>query len=186
MKQLLSTAALALVLLASVAAKASLPAANYEEDGGTVDFDLDSAPDFFMEDANDAVIGLGASVPNAMPCAGIITSDFGWRRLSRSRGRMHLGVDIAAPYGSIVTAPADAKVAFVGHKNGYGLTVILDHGGNLTTLFAHNSEVLVTEGETIHKGQEISRIGMSGHTTGPHVHYEVHVDGNAVNPSKFL
>jgi len=165
---------------------ASIPATNYEDDGGTVDFDLDSAPNFFMEDANDVTIGLGAAIPDAMPVAGIITSDFGWRRLSHSRGRMHLGVDIAAPYGSTVTAPADAKVAFVGHKNGYGLTVILDHGGNLTTLFAHNSEVLVTEGETIHKGQEICRIGMSGHTTGPHVHYEVHVDGNAVNPSKFL
>ncbi|MFO1462472.1 MAG: M23 family metallopeptidase [bacterium] len=187
MKKFLSSLALALVLTAANASMASIHNDQpFEKDGGTVDFDLDAAPNFFMEDANDFSIGLGASVPDVMPCAGIITSDYGWRRLSRSRGRMHLGVDIAAPYGSPVLAPADAKVAFVGRKNGYGLTVVLDHGGNLTTLFAHNSEIFVSEGQTVHKGQEISKIGMTGHSTGPHVHYEVHVDGNPVNPGKFL
>ncbi|MCE9625954.1 MAG: M23 family metallopeptidase [Deltaproteobacteria bacterium] len=186
MRKFLSSALVALVLTASTSLFAAIPSSSFEEDGGTVDFDLDSAPNFYMEDANDLTPSLEAAVPSVMPCAGIITSDYGWRRLSRSRGRMHLGVDIAAPYGSPVLAPADGKVAFVGHKNGYGLTVIIDHGGNLTTLFAHNSEAFVSEGESIKKGQEISRIGMSGHSTGPHVHYEVRIDGNAVNPSKFL
>ncbi|MCC6272555.1 MAG: M23 family metallopeptidase [Deltaproteobacteria bacterium] len=184
MKKFLSSAVVALVLTASTAAFANIP--SYEQDGGMVDFDMDSAPSFFLEDANDMLPDLEAKIPEMMPCAGIITSDFGWRRVSRRRGRMHLGVDIAAPYGSPVLAPADGRVAFVGRKGGYGLTVVIDHGGNLTTLFAHNSEIFVSEGDSVRKGQEISKVGMTGHSTGPHVHYEVRVDGNPVNPSKFL
>jgi murein DD-endopeptidase MepM/ murein hydrolase activator NlpD len=184
MKKLLSSAVVVLSLLASTASVANIP--SYEQVGGYVDFDLSSAPNFFMEDANEFSPELGANVPEMMPCAGIITSDYGWRKISRRRGRMHLGVDIAAPYGSPVLAPADGRVAFVGRKGGYGFTVIIEHGGNLTTLFAHNSKIFVSEGASVRKGQEISRIGMSGHSTGPHVHYEVRVDGSPVNPSKFL
>ena len=184
MKKFLSSAVVALVLTASTAAFANIP--SYEQDGGMVDFDMDSAPSFFLEDANDMLPDLEAKIPEMMPCAGVITSYFGWRRVSRRRGRMPLGVDIAAPYGSPVLAPADGRVAFVGRKGGYGLTVIIDHGGNLTTLFAHNSEIFVSEGDSVRKGQEISKVGMTGHSTGPHVHYEVRVDGSPVNPSKFL
>lgn len=187
MKKLLSGTIIALTILAQAPAFASIPSANVDDEGGGyVDFDLNSAPNFFLEDANELSPGLEAMLPDMMPCAGIVTSDFGWRRLSRSRGRMHLGVDIAAPYGSKVQAPADGRVAFVGRKNGYGLTVILEHGGNLTTLFAHNSEIFVKEGDSVRRGQEISAIGMSGHSTGPHVHYEVRIDGSAVNPGKYL
>ncbi|HCU23556.1 MAG TPA: hypothetical protein DF383_00955 [Deltaproteobacteria bacterium] len=161
-----------------------------KEKGGFYDFDLSSAPNFFLEDANDFSPsfspGPEAMLPEMMPCAGIITSQYGWRSLSRRRGRMHLGVDIAAPYGTPVVAPADGRVAFVGRKNGYGLTVILEHGGSLTTLFGHNGEIFVSEGQSVKKGQEISSIGMTGHSTGPHVHYEVRVDGNPVNPGRYL
>ncbi len=157
-----------------------------DDNGGYYDFDISSAPNFFLADAEDLNVALSGDLPDIMPVDGQITSDFGWRKLSRRRGRMHLGVDIAAPVGTPIYAPADGKVAFVGRKGGYGLTVILEHGGELTTLFAHNSKVSVTAGETIKKGQEISRIGMSGHSTGPHVHYEVRIGGNPVNPSRYL
>ncbi|HEX5035332.1 MAG TPA: M23 family metallopeptidase [bacterium] len=184
MKKYFSGLIVALLVLAQVPAFANIPSA--DEEGGVVEFDLSSAPDFFLEDANDLSPSLGADLPDIMPCNGVVTSDYGWRRISRRRGRMHLGVDIAAPYGSPIVAPADGRVAFVGRKGGYGLTIILEHGGNLTTLFAHNSEIFVKEGDTVRRGQNISAIGMSGHSTGPHVHYEIRVDGSAVNPGKYL
>ena len=184
MRKLLGGLFVALLALAQVPAYASIHSA--DDEGGMIEFELSSAPNFFLEDANEFSPGLEAVLPDMMPCDGIVTSDFGWRRISRRRGRMHLGVDIAAPYGSTIVAPADGKVAFVGRKGGYGLTVILEHGGNLTTLYAHNSEIFVKEGDTVRRGQHISSVGMSGHSTGPHVHYEVRVDGNAVNPSKYL
>ncbi|HKX12698.1 MAG TPA: M23 family metallopeptidase [bacterium] len=184
MKKTFSWLIAALLILAQAPAFANIPSA--DEEGGVVEFELSSAPNFFLEDANDLSPSLEATLPDMMPCDGVVTSDFGWRRVSRRRGRMHLGVDIAAPYGSTIVAPADGRVAFVGRKGGYGLTVVLEHGGNLTTLFAHNSEIFVKEGDSVRRGQSISAIGMSGHSTGPHVHYEVRIDGNAVNPGKYL
>jgi len=160
----------------------------HDDEGEFEDVDIqeDGDTSFFLDDANEFQISMDAAQPDMMPCEGIITSEFGWRRLSRSRARLHKGVDIAAPVGSPVMAPADGRVAFAGRKNGYGLTVIIDHGGNLTTLFGHNSDIFVSEGQMVKKGQEISRVGMTGHTTGPHVHYEVRVEGNPVNPTRFF
>ena len=159
-----------------------------DEDGGLIEIDETSAPNFFLEDANELSVPLPlhASLPSMMPCTGIITSEFGWRRMGHGRSRMHLGVDIAAPKGSPVLAPADGRVAFAGRKGGYGLAIVIDHGGELTTLYGHNSKLFVTEGEIIKKGQEISLVGSTGHSTGPHVHYEVRVDGNPINPNRFL
>jgi murein DD-endopeptidase MepM/ murein hydrolase activator NlpD len=161
----------------------------HDEEGGMYDFDpTTSASNFFLEDVNDSnfKISLDAKQPDMMPCNGVITSNFGWRALSRHHARMHLGVDIAAPSGSPVVAPADGRVAFAGHKGGYGLAVIIDHGGELTTLYGHNSKLFVKEGDVVKRGQEISLVGSTGHSTGPHVHYEVRIDGNPINPSKFL
>ena len=186
-KQIISLAILLSVAFPSIAfSKISIP----DNDDEYFEMDVDDAnsTNFFLEDANDFSfeISFDAVAPDMMPCHGIITSNFGWRRLSRSRGRLHKGVDIAAPIGTPVLAPADGKVAFVGRKGGYGNTVIIDHGGNLTTLFGHNGEIMVSEGEVVHKGQQISSIGVTGHTTGPHVHYEVRVDGSPVDPSRFF
>ncbi len=163
-----------------------------DEDSEFYDIDIDEedkgASSFFLEDANDHdfVISFDASQPEILPCDGIITSHYGWRRVSRRRGRLHQGVDIAAPVGTPIFAPANGRVAFVGRKGGYGKTVIIDHGGNLTTLFGHNSDIFVSEGDYVKKGQEISSVGMSGRSTGPHVHYEVRVEGNPVNPKRFF
>jgi murein DD-endopeptidase MepM/ murein hydrolase activator NlpD len=99
---------------------------------------------------------------------------------------MHKGLDIAAPTGTPIVASADAKVSFVGFKNGYGRTVILDHGGGVNTLYAHNSSVGVHEGDAVVQGQEISKVGTSGRSTGPHLHYEVRINGQPVNPTKYF
>lgn len=158
-----------------------------DDNGGLVEFDPESAPNFFLEDANDDFhFSLETNRPDLKPCDGIITSDYGWRRISRKHARMHLGVDIAAPYGSSVMASADGRVVFAGRKGGYGLAIVIDHGGELTTLYGHNSQLFVKEGELVKRGQEISLVGSTGHSTGPHVHYEVRVDGNPINPSRFL
>lgn len=177
-----------LVLTLSFLSAAQIGVASLPEDnGGMYDFDPEAAPNFFLEDANDDFhFSLEVSRPDLKPCDGIITSDYGWRRISRRHARMHLGVDIAAPSGTPVVAPADGRVAFAGRKGGYGLTIVIDHGGELSTLFGHNSQLFVKEGDVVKKGQEISAVGSTGHSTGPHVHYEVRYEGNPVNPSKFL
>ena len=156
----------------------------------------DEASQFFLEDFNDDVmeISFGVSKPDVMPVDGIITSKFGWRRLSfgrgrrarRASGRMHAGIDIAAPVGTPIFAPADGEVVFSGRKGGYGLAVVISHGGNLTTLYGHNSQVFVSEGQKIKKGEKISQVGSTGHSTGPHLHYEVRVADVPVNPSRFF
>lgn len=178
------------LMAAALPLEAKIQIPDTDEEYFEIDID-EAASDthFFLEDANeeDFEISFGeASSPSVIPCQGTITSNYGWRRISRRHGRLHKGVDIAAPVGTPIVAPADAKVAFVGRKGGYGWTLILDHGGKLTTLYGHTSEIFVNEGDAVRKGQEVARIGMSGHSTGPHVHYEVRVDGNPVNPSRFF
>ncbi len=145
-----------------------------------------SASQFFMEDANDleAIADL-PPIPTSgkfWPVDGIITGRFGKWRGGKKHGHYHVGVDIAAPYGSKIVAPLDGVVEFIGKKGAYGLTVIVDHGDDIATLYAHNSEVFVKEGQQVIKGQLLSKIGMTGRSTGPHLHYEVRVDGQPVSP----
>ncbi len=123
--------------------------------------------------------------PHGMPCDGVLSSEFGWRRLGK-QGRMHEGIDIAAPVGTPVVAPAEGTVVFAGHKGGYGLTVVLEHDGKFSTLYGHNSELFVKTGDVVQKGQGISLTGNTGHSTGPHLHYEVHKNGEPVDPINFI
>ncbi len=145
-----------------------------------------SASQFFLDDANDLEeiddLSPIATAGQFWPVEGIITGRFGKWRGGKHRGHYHVGVDIAAPYGSKILSPLDGTVAFVGHKGGYGLTVIVDHGEGISTLYAHNSEVMVSEGDNIKKGQLLSKIGLTGHSTGPHLHYEVRLEGKPVSP----
>jgi murein DD-endopeptidase MepM/ murein hydrolase activator NlpD len=174
---------LSLVLVAPVVT------ASFLEDGPYLEMEEGEVQNFFLMDVGDAGFGLEeGNLPNVKPCDGIITSGFGWRRFSRRsrRGRMHKGLDIAAPIGTPIMAPADGKVAFVGRKGGYGKTVILDHGGGIHTLFAHNSRINVSEGEMVIQGQKISKVGSTGRSTGPHLHYEVRVQGQPVNPKEYF
>jgi murein DD-endopeptidase MepM/ murein hydrolase activator NlpD len=123
-----------------------------------------------------------------LPAVGVITS-----RFSRSRWhpilrifRPHKGVDVAAPFGSNITAPAAGRVTFVGRKLGDGLMVELDHGNGVTSRYAHCSKVKVKVGDFVSFGDVIAAVGSSGLSTAPHVHFEVRVRGEPVDPLKYL
>lgn len=99
--------------------------------------------------------------------------------------RPHLGIDIAAVRGTTVAAPADGRVTYVGRRFSYGLTVDMEHAGGITTRYAHLRAALVHEGQSVVRGAAIATVGSSGLTTGPHLHYEVAVDGRPVDPLRF-
>ncbi|MDQ7844433.1 MAG: peptidoglycan DD-metalloendopeptidase family protein [Armatimonadota bacterium] len=119
------------------------------------------------------------------PARGVFTSGFGIRRhpIFRIR-RMHTGQDIAAPYGSPVLAAGDGRVIYTGWFGGYGKIVVLDHGDGLSTLYAHLSAILVGVGQAVRRGQVVGRIGSTGYSTGPHVHFEVRVQGRPIDPAR--
>ncbi len=127
-------------------------------------------------------------IPQVMPAAqGSMSSGFGYRRDPFTGGAaMHKGLDFRAPYGSPIYAAADGVVSFVGGKSGYGKTVEINHGSGMTTLYAHMSGFDARPGMRVSAGQIIGRIGNSGRSTGPHLHFEVHINGRAVNPRPFL
>ena len=120
------------------------------------------------------------------PVAGRITSGFGMRRHPILGGmRMHTGVDIAAPHGTPIRASGDGVVIDTGWHSGYGQTIIISHGGNLSTLYAHCSSISAREGQKVKQGDVIGRVGATGLATGPHVHFEVRVNGACVDPLKY-
>src|SRR5262249_11173636 len=114
------------------------------------------------------------------PVYGPITSDFGAPRASRTG--FHAGVDIGASRGTFVRAPAGGTVAFVGWRRGYGRTIVIDHGHHISTLYGHLAKPDVVRGQTVEEGAEIGLTGATGHASGPHLHYEVLVNGRPVNP----
>jgi murein DD-endopeptidase MepM/ murein hydrolase activator NlpD len=118
---------------------------------------------------------------------GVVTSKFGYRRHPiTGRRSMHSGIDIAAKHGSDIVAMADGVVTFSGWKGGYGKIVELRHANGLETRYAHNSANLVKEGDVVRKGEKIAKLGSTGRSTGPHIHFEVRRNGEAVNPMKYL
>jgi len=116
-----------------------------------------------------------------------VTSSYGWRIHPINKNKsFHTGVDIASPYGSNIVASANGKVLLAGWQGAYGNTIIIDHGGGLSTMYAHQSKFLVKAGDTVKINQPIGKIGTSGWSTGPHIHYEVRVNGDHVNPMPYL
>lgn len=115
------------------------------------------------------------------PARGVLTSRFGrrWRR-------HHDGIDLASPRGTPIHAALAGRVAFAGWYYGYGRAVIIDHGKGMTTLYGHASTLLVVTGQVVERGALIARVGCTGACTGPHVHFEVRVNGMAVNPLRYL
>ncbi len=125
--------------------------------------------------------------PSILPAYGVLTSGFGYRRDPfTGRIKLHEGLDISAPTGTPVYAPADGVVTFVGMKQGYGLTIEVDHGGKYRTRYAHLSKSLVRVGQKVQRGDMIAKVGNTGRSTGPHLHYEVRVNGAPVNPKRFI
>jgi len=115
------------------------------------------------------------------PVNGPITSPFGWRW-----GRLHQGIDIGANTGTPIKAAAAGTVIYCGWESGYGNLVVIDHGGNLATAYGHQSAIAVTCGQRVSQGQVIGYVGCTGECTGPHLHFEVRIDGNPVDPMGYL
>lgn len=128
-----------------------------------------------------------AALPSRWPLRGSVNSDFG-RRPSPWTGapEFHSGIDIGADRGTPVKAPAPGAVVFTGPQGDYGTTVILEHGNDIRTLYAHLQKVQVTRGQRVERGQVIAFSGSTGKSSGPHLHYEILVKGQAVNPRGFL
>jgi murein DD-endopeptidase MepM/ murein hydrolase activator NlpD len=127
----------------------------------------------------------GTGVPSAAgfiwPVNGPVTSGYGWRW-----GRMHEGIDIAAPTGTPIWAAASGSVIYAGWLGGYGNLVVVDHGNGLATAYAHASAILVSIGQSVSQGETVALIGSTGNSTGPHLHFEVRVNGVAVDPLLYL
>jgi murein DD-endopeptidase MepM/ murein hydrolase activator NlpD len=100
--------------------------------------------------------------------------------------RPHEGIDVSAPMGSPIEAPASGVVTEAGWETGYGNSITINHGFGTVTKFAHASKLMVKNGQRVSRGQRIALVGNSGLATGPHLHYEVHVNGRPVNPLKYV
>lgn len=121
------------------------------------------------------------------PVSGPITSPFGMRfDPVQHHYQLHSGIDVAAPQGVTISAAAAGKIIFAGWYGGYGNAIIIDHGGGISTLYGHCSQIFVGVGQEVQKGQAIGAVGMTGDATGPHVHFEVRVNGKPVDPMSYL
>jgi murein DD-endopeptidase MepM/ murein hydrolase activator NlpD len=179
-------------------ARLSLPHGQGGVGGPFIPADLDPAshgPDpALMRVARDVATAerlkaLLSFVPLRTPLSGdpSVTSPFGYR-VDPFLGRLalHPGVDLAEAYGAEIRAAAAGRVVHAGPAGGYGIMVEIDHGNGLATRYAHMSEAVVEEGEAIDKGAVLGRLGSTGRSTGPHLHYEVRVDGEPVDPERYL
>ena len=142
-----------------------------------------SVEEAFRELANIKTVDMVR--PDIWPVVGVITSDYGWRVMGR-RKEFHTGVDISVPYGTPVSTSADGRVVYAGWLRGYGYTVIIYHGYGFATLYAHLSSLSVSYGDRVVKAQIIGKVGNTGRSFGPHLHYEVIRYGMRQNPIAYL
>jgi len=189
-----------LASLRQVGIKPDLPSADDSDAmGGPLLPPRDSPNDeSLVDEANAVVTALArfkdartaiAEAPVHMPVAGKsrISSGFG-NRTDPFTGRQafHPGIDFPWPTGTTVLAAGDGKVAYVGQINGYGNVIDIDHGGGIVTRYGHLSSFIATQGELVHTGTPIARVGSTGRSTGPHLHFEVRRNDSPVNPNAFL
>ena len=121
------------------------------------------------------------------PVSGTITSPFGYRQNPFGGGmEFHQGLDIAAPMGTTITAASSGTVIQAGWFGGYGNYIVIDHGGGMSTGYGHCSQIFVSVGQKVQKGQAIGAVGSTGASTGPHVHFEVRINGKPVDPAAYL
>jgi murein DD-endopeptidase MepM/ murein hydrolase activator NlpD len=130
---------------------------------------------------------LWAATPSIWPAQGWISSDFGYRTSPFTGKReFHKGLDISAPQGTPIYAPAKGTVNFSGRDGGYGLCLTVNHGSGISTRFAHMHSMAVKAGQKVTRGQLIGYVGNTGRSTGPHLHYEVRLNGVPVNPMRYI
>jgi murein DD-endopeptidase MepM/ murein hydrolase activator NlpD len=132
-----------------------------------------------------------ASTPAIRPLSGDakswVTSRFGYRKSPfTGRREFHKGLDIASRKGTPILATADGVVTFAGKKGLLGMTIVIDHGHGMKTRYGHNHELLKKRGDKVKRWEPIALMGSSGRSTGPHTHYEVHLNGIPVNPEKYI
>lgn len=138
--------------------------------------------------AHEASLRQRGYTPTLWPVEGTLEGGFGGRRNPFGGGgyEFHSGQDIEAGWGAPVVSGAAGKVSFVGWQNGYGQLVVVDHGGGLTTRYGHLSQIDVELDQTVLRGQLLGKVGSTGRSTGPHLHYEVRINDEAVNPLPYL
>jgi murein DD-endopeptidase MepM/ murein hydrolase activator NlpD len=138
--------------------------------------------------AYESVLRERGYTPSVWPVVGKLESGFGGRRnpFGGSSYEFHSGQDIDAATGDPVVAGASGKVTFVGWQNGYGQLIVIDHGGGLTTRYGHLSHIDVSQGQWIERSQFIGRVGSTGRSTGPHLHYEIRINDEPVDPLQYL
>ena len=126
-------------------------------------------------------------VPSRAASSSSISSGFVNRMSPVGRGaEKHTGYDIPSSYGSAIVAAESGTVIYSGWMNGYGNTIMINHGGGLVTLYGHNSSLTVSKGQTVSRGQQVAKCGSTGYSTGNHCHFEVRVNGTAVSPESYL
>lgn len=146
-----------------------------------IDFDALDQNLQTLEQASEAM-------PQLWPVEGVITSGFGWRHdpFARTHWKFHGGLDIGAEYGSPILATGAGVVTFSGWDSGHGRMVEVDHGGGISTRYCHASQLLVQQGNEVLAGETLALVGSSGMSTGPHLHYELFIDGEKVDPYPYL
>lgn len=128
-----------------------------------------------------------ACTPSISPTEGWVSSRFGYRISPfTNKKEFHSGLDISSRIGTEIMAPADGVVASVGKSDGMGINIIINHGYGFKTVYGHLSKALVKKGQAIKRGQTIALMGNSGRSTGPHLHYEVHLNDVSVNPERYI
>jgi murein DD-endopeptidase MepM/ murein hydrolase activator NlpD len=135
----------------------------------------------------EAILRQRAMIPSIWPVAGEMTDHFGTRSdpFGGLSSEFHSGLDIAAPWGTPVQAAGGGTVIYAGAQSGYGLVVVIDHGG-LTTHYGHLSKIAVRVGQMVKRGEVVGQVGSTGRSTGPHLHYEVRINDEPVDPQRYL
>ena len=136
---------------------------------------------------NDGIAGDPNSETFLRPGNGGVTDDYG-PRINPVTGEagFHAGVDLGDPYGAPVYASKTGVVVYSGWISGYGNTIIIDHGSGVQTLYAHNSSLLFGVGDSVNRGQTIAYVGSTGMSTGPHIHWEIRINGQHINPMPYV
>lgn len=161
-----------------------------KNEGGEGNSDLLSVDEIgkFYEAYLNKMIDYVAFTPIGYPHFGAITSGYGHREnpFSGQNIETHKGLDFKGKQGEIVKSTASGKVTYAGRRGGYGNCIVINHGNGFETYYGHLSRILISQGEQVKAGDNIGKIGSTGRSTGPHLHYEIHKNGKIINPRSFL